>query len=245
VDAAVDLVVPVKELRRAKSRLAPAVAGLPGDDAAREQAHRALALALARDTLAAARAATRTGRLVVVTAEPPERLGPERMGPPDGAWETVRDTGGGLNAALRRGADHLRRTGSHAHAVAVLQADLPALRPDELDDALIHAAARFAEGAPAAFVADHAGTGTTLLVAAPGHPLRPRFGVGSAEAHAASGAVALDGAWPGLRGDVDTPADLARARDLGAGPETQAWPDVPAAARAGAASGAVAPCGPR
>jgi 2-phospho-L-lactate/phosphoenolpyruvate guanylyltransferase len=239
VDAAVDLVVPVKELRRAKSRLAPAVAGLPGDDAAREQAHRALALALARDTLRAARAATRTGRLVVVTAEPPERLGP-----PGGVWETVRDTGGGLNAALRRGADHLRRTGSHAHAIAVLQADLPALSPDELDDALAQAAALFADGTTAAFVADHAGTGTTLLVVAPDHPLRPRFGPGSAEAHAASGAVALDGVWPGLRGDVDTPADLARARDLGAGPETQAWPDVPAVARAGAASGAIAPCRP-
>ena len=48
VDVLVDLVVPVKELRRAKSRLAPAVADLPGDDASREQAHRALALALAR-----------------------------------------------------------------------------------------------------------------------------------------------------------------------------------------------------
>jgi 2-phospho-L-lactate/phosphoenolpyruvate guanylyltransferase len=227
VDVLVDLVVPVKELRRAKSRLAPAVADLPGDDVSREQAHRALALALARDTLRAARAAERTGRLVVVTTEPAEQLGA------GGPWETVRDTGGGLNAALRRGADHLRRTGSREHAVAVLQADLPALRPDELDEALARAAARFAEGATSAFVADHAGTGTTLLVASPGHPLRPRFGPGSAAAHAASGAVALDGAWPGLRGDVDTPGDLARARDLGAGPHTRAWPDPPTATAVG------------
>ena len=236
----VDLVVPVKELRRAKSRLAPAVADLPGDDAAREQAHRALALALARDTLRAARAAARTGRLVVVTPEPPERLAPA-----GGPWEIVRDTGGGLNAALRRGADHLRRTGSRGRAVAVLQADLPALRPEELDDALARAVARFAEGAAAAFVADHAGTGTTLLVAAPGRPLRPRFGPGSAEAHAESGAVALDGVWPGLRGDVDTPADLARARDLGAGPETRSWPEPPATAPTGGPDRMAAPCGPR
>ncbi|MDD7931801.1 2-phospho-L-lactate guanylyltransferase [Actinomycetospora straminea] len=219
MDVAVDLVVPVKELRRAKSRLAPAVADLPGDDADREQAHRALALALARDTLRAARAAHRVGRLVVVTAEPAERLG--------AGGELVRDEGGGLNAAVRRGAAHLH--GAGARAVAALQADLPALRPEELDDALRRASALFAGGAGAAFVADHAGTGTTLLVAAPGRPLRPRFGPGSAWAHARSGAVALDGDWPGLRGDVDTVADLARARALGTGPATSAWCDDHAA----------------
>jgi 2-phospho-L-lactate guanylyltransferase len=218
----VDLVVPVKELRRAKSRLAPAVADLPGGDADRARAHRALALALARDTLRAARAATRTGRLVVVTGEPAIALG--GAGEPR---EDVPDVGGGLTAALRRGAEHLRRTAERPgapRAVAALQADLPALRPDELDEALERAAAVFADGAERAFVADHAGTGTTLLVAAPGRALRPRFGPGSADAHATSGAVALDGAWPGLRSDVDTTADLGRARDLGAGPETRAWP---------------------
>ncbi|MEJ2860630.1 2-phospho-L-lactate guanylyltransferase [Actinomycetospora flava] len=216
MDVAVDLVVPVKELRRAKSRLAPAVAGLPGDDADREQAHRALALALARDTLAAARAARRVGRLVVVTTESAERLGD--AGEPR---EVVHDDGGGLNAAIHLGAAHLRRTGSRA--VAALQADLPALRPEELDEALAGAVALFATGAGAAVVADHAGTGTTLLVAAPARALRPRFGPGSARAHVRDGAVALDGDWPGLRGDVDTVEDLTRARALGTGPATADW----------------------
>jgi 2-phospho-L-lactate guanylyltransferase len=238
----VDLVVPVKELRRAKSRLAPAVADLPGAD--RAHAHRALALALARDTLRAARAATRTGRLVVVTTEPAPRFGDGHDAP-----ETVHDAGGGLNAALRRGAEHLRRTGRGAggpRAVAALQADLPALRPEELDDALDRAGALFAEGVAQAFVADHAGTGTTLLVAAPGRALHPRFGPGSAAAHAAAGAVALDGDWPGLRGDVDTTADLARARDLGVGPATRAWPDPPPEpAPAPGGARVAAPCGPR
>jgi len=232
----VDLVVPVKELRRAKSRLAPAVAGLPGGDAERGLAHRALALALARDTLRAARAAARTGRLVVVTTEPAARL--DGTGAP---CEAVRDAGGGLNAAVRRGAEHLRRTGAR-HGVAALQADLPALRPEELDDALARAAERFVAGAEAAFVADHTGTGTTLLVAAPGRPLRPRFGPGSAAAHALAGAVALDGDWPGLRGDVDTVDDLARARALGVGPETDAWPGPPSDPAPAGAPGRVA-CG--
>src|SRR5919199_1918141 len=46
---------------------------------------------------------------------------------------------------------------------------------------------------------DAAGTGTTLLVAAPGCALDPRFGPGSAAVHRASGARQLAGDWPGLR----------------------------------------------
>ena len=63
----------------------------------------------------------------------------------------------------------------------------------------------------------------TLLVAAPGAALRPFFGPGSALAHRAADAVALDGAWPGLRADVDTPDDLHRVRSLGCGPATTSW----------------------
>ena len=44
----------------------------------------------------------------------------------------------------------------------------------------------------------------------------------SAARHRASGAVALDGAWPSLRRDVDTPADLAAALRLGVGAHTRA-----------------------
>lgn len=70
---------------------------------------------------------------------------------------------------------------------------------------------------------DHAGTGTAaLLVRDPQAPLDPRFGAGSARRHVAAGAVALAGAWPGLRLDVDTAEDLAAAAALGTGPATRA-----------------------
>ncbi len=99
-------------------------------------------------------------------------------------------------------------------AVAALVADLPALRTDELRRALA-AAAHVARG----FVADAAGTGTTLLTAAPGVGLDPRFGPRSRAAHAASGAIALEpGPVPGLRRDVDTEVDLWDAGRLGLGP---------------------------
>ncbi|PWR10558.1 2-phospho-L-lactate guanylyltransferase, partial [Micromonospora acroterricola] len=71
-------------------------------------------------------------------------------------------------------------------------------------------------------VPDAPGGGTVLLAAPPGVPLDPRFGVGSAAAHAASGALPLTGDWPSLRRDVDTAADLTAAARLGLGPRTAA-----------------------
>jgi 2-phospho-L-lactate guanylyltransferase len=68
---------------------------------------------------------------------------------------------------------------------------------------------------------DRAGTGTTLLAAAPGAALTPAYGAGSRAVHLASGAVELPGA-AGLRLDVDTPDDLAAALLLGVGAATAA-----------------------
>ena len=102
--------------------------------------------------------------------------------------------------------------------MALLSADLPALRPAELTAALAAAAAH-----ARSFVPDAAGGGTTLLAAAPGVPADPRYGAGSAAAHRASGAVPLTGDWPSLRRDVDTAADLLAAAALGLGPATRAW----------------------
>jgi 2-phospho-L-lactate guanylyltransferase len=94
-----------------------------------------------------------------------------------------------------------------------LAGDLPALRPDDLDAALLGLRRR-------SFAADAEGSGTVLLGAPAGVALDPRFGPGSAAAHAASGARPLSGDWPGLRHDVDTAADLHAVLALGAGPYT-------------------------
>ena len=73
------------------------------------------------------------------------------------------------------------------------------------------------------FVPDAAGTGTTMLTAAAGTALDPRFGERSCAAHAASGAVRLSPAdAAGLRRDVDTEVDLWDALRLGVGPATAA-----------------------
>lgn len=208
---AVDLVVPVKGLHAAKSRLRGAADGGLGD----HDAHARLVLALVLDTIEAARAADGVRRLVVVTSDPAvtTRLRAE------GVDTVAEGPVAGLNPALARAARRLTDADPCA-VVGALQADLPALRPDELAAALDHAAAAFTAGADRAFCADASGLGTTLLLAAPGVALRPAFGAGSAARHAASGARELHGEWPRLRCDVDTAADLSAATELGLGRRT-------------------------
>jgi 2-phospho-L-lactate guanylyltransferase len=210
---AVDLVVPVKPLGAAKSRLRGAADhGVGG-----AEAHARLALALAHDTVAAVRAAGRVRHLLVVSSDPTvaaefAALGVEVV--PDGPVP-------GVNEAYRRGAARLRERDPGA-AVGALQADLPALRADELDEAVAAAVAATGAGPiRRTFCADADGTGSTFLIAAPGTALDPRFGVGSAQRHRRSGAHPLAGDWPGLRRDVDTSDDLRRATELGLGLHTR------------------------
>ncbi|MEU4397368.1 2-phospho-L-lactate guanylyltransferase [Micromonospora orduensis] len=194
------VVVPVKRLTAAKSRLRGALPGVP---------HEELALALAADTLHAVLACPAVAEARVVTDD--ARVA--QVAVAAGARVLPDEPDAGLNAAFRHGA-----VAGPAGWVAGLTADLPALRPAELAAALLAAQA---DGVRR-FVPDAPGDGTVLLAAPPGVALDPRFGVGSAAAHAASGALPLTGDWPSLRRDVDTAADLAAAARLGLGPRTAA-----------------------
>ncbi|HEY8984823.1 MAG TPA: 2-phospho-L-lactate guanylyltransferase [Streptomyces sp.] len=196
------LVIPLKPLSRAKSRLS---------DTAGDGVRPGLALAFAQDTVAAALAATAVRGVVVVTDDP---LAGRELGALDA--RIVPDApGAGLNAALRHGEGAVRAMFPET-ALAALNADLPALRPRELTRVL-DAAAEF----PRAFLPDAAGLGTTLLAASAGNPLLPAFGTDSRRRHRASGAAEL--ALPdveSVRQDVDTGDDLRAALTLGVGPRT-------------------------
>ncbi|MFD5033499.1 2-phospho-L-lactate guanylyltransferase [Streptomyces sp. NPDC058405] len=196
------LVVPLKPLRLAKSRLAGTTA-----DALRPR----LALAFAQDTVAAALACAVVRDVSVVTDDPTAAAELASLGA-----RIVPDTpAGGLNAALAHGARAVRAVRPRA-AVATVNADLPALRPGELARVL-DAAAEF----PRAFLADAAGIGTTLLAAAPGAELNPAFGGPSRDRHLSSGAVEiLLAGVDSVRRDVDTGDDLLVAVALGLGPHT-------------------------
>jgi 2-phospho-L-lactate guanylyltransferase len=215
-DRLVDLVITVKSLGRAKSRLLGAADRGLGDRAA----HETLALALVRDTAAAALSTPNVRKVLVVTSDPTVAAALAA----DGVATTPDLPDLGLNAAVAHGAELLLLADPTA-TVAVLQSDLPALRSEELAAALTESAGR------RAFCPDRQGTGTTLLIAAPGGPLDPRFGPGSAAAHTASGAMPVGVDLPTLRCDVDTAEDLALAATMCVGRHTAAVVGMSSCAR--------------
>ena len=195
------VLMPVKVLSQAKSRLAALAGERRGE----------LALALACDTVTAVLACTEAARVIVITDDQVAGTALAELG----ALVVPDEPGDGLNAALRHGAAYARSRWP-GDGSAALSADLAALRVEEIGRAL-----KAASAWPTAFVADAAGDGTTLYTAGPGMPFRPAFGLGSRARHAAGGAVELDlRGVPGLRRDVDTPADLRGAAALGLGPRS-------------------------
>lgn len=195
------VVLPVKSPGSGKSRLATLTA---------EERTR-LAAAFARDAVVACLSTPSVVGVLVVSDDPGFAAELAALGA-----ATCADPGDGLNAALRRAAARARETWPDAQPVA-LCADVPALRAAELALAL----ARARSDGGAWFVRDADGTGTTLYTAAY-DAFDPRFGPGSAAAHAAAGAVPVPGDLPGLRRDVDDARTLAAAVDLGVGAATAA-----------------------
>ncbi|MER0240938.1 2-phospho-L-lactate guanylyltransferase [Streptomyces sp. HSW2009] len=198
------LVVPLKPLSRAKSRLAAATS---------DDLRPGLALAFAQDTVRAVLACPAVRDVVVVTDDP---LAADEL-TALGALVVPDTPGKGLNAALAHGAATVRARRPEA-PVAALNADLPALRPMELHRVLT-AASEFRR----AFLADAAGIGTTFLAAAPQWELDPAFGGPSRARHRATGAhdISLPDV-PSVRQDVDTGPDLRAAVLMGVGPHTAA-----------------------
>lgn len=193
------VLIPAKSLPEAKSRLAGATADPAG--------HQRLVQAIRADTRAAARAVPAVARLIVVTDRPLDSSNS------DATDLNFVQSAPGLNAALIEAAADAAQRWPEDGVVALL-GDLPALRADELSDAL-----RQAADVRRGFVPDAAGTGTTLLSALPGVGLAPAFGAGSAARHGLD-AARLD-AGPGLRHDVDTADDLFDAQLYGLGQFTR------------------------
>lgn len=198
------LVIPLKPLAVAKSRLAPDVGA----------ARSALVLAFAQDTVAAALSCPLVGDATIVTddLEAASALGGM------GAHVIPDIPRVGLNEALAYGACHIRKRSPHA-PVAALGADLPALRPEELGRVLAAATAIPRRS----FLADAVGVGTTLLAAPGDAALAPAFGGPSRARHRDSGALEIKlEDVESVRQDVDTLGDFTAARALGFGPHTAA-----------------------
>jgi 2-phospho-L-lactate guanylyltransferase len=209
------VLVPMCGLRSAKSRLAPL-----GDVVRRE-----LALAMLLDTLTAAAASGMPLHLVTADQEVAREV--VRSGLP---VQLHPCRGHDLNRDLRAALRDLS-----PGPAAVLLGDLPALSPETLT-CVLATARRHAK----VVVPDDARSGTTLLAAVDKRTLQPCFGRDSLLRHVASGAAVVP-ADRGLRHDVDVPADLWQADELGVGVRTSLLLDRMKATRRGQAVAASAP----
>ena len=196
------LIVAVKRLAAAKTRLAPVFSA---------RTRETVVLAMLIDTLTAASGVPSVGSITVVTPDEAAAAAAAGLGANVLSAPTPEGHPDPLNNAIAVAERSMAGTFTNT---VVLQGDLPALQTQELAQAI--AAARAYRRS---FVADRLATGTAALCAF-GADLDPEFGADSAARHRRSGAIELTGAWPGLRCDVDTPADLVAARRLGGGAAT-------------------------
>ncbi len=209
--ADVAAVMAVKRLDDAKSRLAASRASEPTD------MHRALVLAMMRDTLGAVTAAG-IGHVLVVSPDDDVLLAARAAGARglrEASGPAGVDASQLLNHAFSQAAAAVRGHWPTTRMVMMIQADLPAATA-----ASLRALVSVARGHREAVLTDRNGTGTTILVRDTAVSDPPRFGADSAAAHRGAGAVELDPGrvrWPDLRTDVDTAADLEAADALGLG----------------------------
>jgi 2-phospho-L-lactate guanylyltransferase len=201
-DGDVGLIVAVKRLAAAKTRLAPMFSA-----PAREN----IVLGMLIDTLSAAVRVKSVGLITVVTPDNTAAAAAIELGAEVLADPTPDGHPDPLNNAIAAAERVVSESFSN---IVVLQGDLPALQTGELGEAITEARQHHRS-----FVADRLGTGTAALCAF-GVALDSQFGLNSSALHRNSGAKQLIGEWPGLRCDIDTPEDLAIARGLGMGPAT-------------------------
>jgi 2-phospho-L-lactate guanylyltransferase len=193
-------VVPVKDPKRAKSRLGPRL----------EAWRTELAAAFAVDTLSALLEASRVDVVVVVGGQrlTAELLDRERI-------RTLPDPGD-LNAAASEGIAWARRH-HPAAAILVLTGDLPAATGAAIDRLLTDA-----PKGPLQVIPDMERTGSTGLLIDRGAEVTPAFGGASLTRHQAGGAHPIELAdIERLRRDVDTADHLAAAVELGVGARTR------------------------
>ncbi len=191
------ILIPVKQLKLAKTRT-----GLNADE------RKSLSLAMLRDVLAAVKQTREVAEVIICTSDPQVR----DACPEDTSWLT--SGRGGLNSDI---AETLAAVSMDApgRPSAVVVADLPCLRPDDLGTVLSLAVRQ-----PPDLVSSCDG-GTTILAAWQPHRLKTQFGEGSAREHTRCYRDVSSHIGIGNRLDIDTLEALLRGHLVGLGPRTQ------------------------
>ena len=203
------LLLPIKDLRQAKQRLAPLLTPLD---------RFGLAQAMLADTIRAVRGVQRAERIFVVTNYIPAMQAAEENG-----WELLReDQQISESVSVDAASRHCTECG--VTALLRLPLDVPLVRSSDIDDLL---AVEFV--APAlVIVPSRDGTGTNAILRTPPGLFPSHFGTGSFAKHCdeaeRAGAQIVVRRNERLEMDVDDAADLrALAREDLRGTETGAW----------------------
>lgn len=183
-------IVPQKSLAAAKSRLG---------DVLRADRRAALSLRLLQTVCASLRATSAVEEVIVMTPDPDVRAFAAASG-----VRSVPDPCAGFNEALL---ELIRSLPAHSHAIVIMGADLPLLRPADVVAFLAAGTPQTAVLAPA-----RDGTGTNALLIPPATAMPPAFGPASRTLHRerayALGVRVAEVNRTGLAFDLDTPADL-------------------------------------
>ena len=198
------LIIAVKRLAAAKTRLAPVFSARTREN---------VVLAMLVDTLTAAARVGSVRSITVITPDEAAAAAASELGANVLADPTPEGHSDPLNNAIA--AAERAMAGDSFSNIVVLQGDLPALQTQELSEAI--AAARTS---PAQLRRRPVGHRNRRTLRVRGRRSTRNSAPDSSARHRRSGAIELTGAWPGLRCDVDTPADLAAARRLGVGAAT-------------------------
>jgi len=202
-------IVPVKPLRRGKSRLAGLLT---------EEQRTKLNEEMLSHTLTTLRSVPEIEQTLVISRDPAALV----LARDHGA-RTVREEGTPqLNSALKR-ATLFAKT-YVTQGVLILPMDLPLMTPDDIT-ALVH---RSQGSTPVIVIApDHHYQGTNALLVCPAGQIEYEFGEGSFQRHCelaeASGARLEICELPNLSLDVDYPEDLQMARNRLASQHTGTW----------------------
>jgi 2-phospho-L-lactate guanylyltransferase len=197
------VLVPLKNLGRAKERLSGTLAAL---------ARRELVEAMARDVIEALQAVPVAPQRIVLVSDDDD-VAALASGYGVALFRPAAAASDPLNAALTEAMRHACAHG--ARHVLVMHADLPLASAAELRGLIeAHLAALDARGAPlATLVTDRAGEGSNCLLSTPPDALAYRFGAGSRarhhEAARAAGVYCVEHPAAGLGRDIDHPEDLA------------------------------------
>lgn len=196
------VIIPIKPPQIGKSRLV----GTPQRASTAE-----FARAFAKDVVAVATHVANVDRVVAVTSDSSLRHELESLG----AYVLIEPLSltGDLNAVLNFAQSELLSQYPNC-AIALVTADLATLQSASLANLLASVT-----NTELGYVADHTGSGTSLLINRSGRAVTTHFGPESARSHRSLGFDDLtEFADDSLRLDVDTPDDLERAIATGLGP---------------------------